>query len=64
MTEDVIYVEAVERQGFKPLFFVYVRGASDAFDSVQECIEFMVEHEVPRDNSAWDYLEPYAEAGL
>ena len=64
MTEDTIYVEAVERQGFPTLFFAYVRGAVDSFETVEDCIEFLVEKEVPGDSHAWAYLEPYAEAGL
>lgn len=64
MTEDTIYVEAVERHGFNTLFFAYVRGAVDSFETVEDCIEFLVEKEVPGDASVWEYLEAYAEAGL
>lgn len=64
MTEDAIYVEAVDRVGFPTLFLAYVRGAVDTFESVEDCIEFLVEKEVPGDASVWEYLEAYAEAGL
>jgi hypothetical protein len=64
MTEDAIYAEVIEREGFPPLFLGYCRGEVDCFERVEDLVEFFVEHEAPGDCSVWEYLEPYAESDL